>query len=231
MAILSWGKCKMEFATSVAGAPNGAWKDIDTPKEDTTKITPTAGTEVTATEEGGEVVDSRTGKNSYTLEFDLFVKKGVARAFDDNDGVIAGEFAFRITPEDESNEGAQIDRCSLRVEESYTTADGKILHYVAKCLKPAAGKIVKPYTANGLVLDKTKLYFGAAADNTGKVVTATSTGNVVATKDANWITVSTSGKTTTIKVTANDTGEIRKGFVTITADGKSSQVEVTQIPA
>lgn len=231
MAILAWGKCKIEFATSEAGAPNGAWTEIDTPKEDTTKITPTAGTEVTATEEGGEVVDSRTGKNSYTFEFDLFVKKGVARPFDDNDGVIAGEFAFRITPEDKSTEGSQIDRCSLRVEESYTTADGKILHYVAKCLKPAAGKIVKPYTANGLVLDKTKLYFGAAADNTGKVVTATSTGNVTAVKDANWITVSTSGKTTTVKVSANDTGEIRKGFVTITADGKSSQVEVTQIPA
>lgn len=231
MAILSWGKCKIEFAASVSGTPKGAWKEIDTPKEDTTKITPTAGTEVTATEEGGEVVDSRTGKNSYTLEFDLFVKKGVARAFDDNDGVIAGEFAFRIIPEDESNEGAQIDRCSLRVEESYTTADGKILHYVAKCLKPAAGKIIKPYTANGLTLDKNKLYFGNAADNSGKIVTATSTGNVTADKDASWITVSTSGKATTVKVSANDTGEIRTGIVTITADGKSGQVEVTQIPA
>lgn len=231
MAILAWGKCKIEFATSEAGAPNGAWTEIDTPKEDTTKITPTAGTEVNATEEGGDVVDSRTGKNSYTFEFDLFVKKGVARPFDDNDGIIAGEFAFRITPEDKSTEGSQIDRCSLRVEESYTTADGKILHYVAKCLKPAVGKIVKEYVANGLTIDKTKLYFGNAADNTGKVVTATSTGNVTASKDASWITLSTSGKTTTVKVTANDTGNVRTGVVTITADGKSSRVDVTQIPA
>ena len=231
MAILSWGKCNIECADSVAGAPVGVWKEIDTPKADTTKITPTAGTEVVATEEGGEVVDSRTGKNSYTFEFDLFVKKGVARPFDDNDGVIAGEYAFRITPEDESNEGVQIDRCSLRVEESYTTADGKILHYVAKCLKPAAGKIVKPYIANSLTLDKTKLYFGSAADNTGKVVTATSTGNVTAVKDASWITVSTSDKATTIKVSANNTGNSRTSIVTITADGKSAQVEVTQIPA
>lgn len=231
MAILSWGKCKIEFANSIAGAPNGAWTEIDTPKEDTTKVTPTAGTEVTAKEEGGEVVDSRTGKNSYTLEFDLFVKKGVARAFDDNDGVIAGEFAFRITPEDKSTEGVQIDRSSLRVEESYTTADGKILHYVAKCLKPATGKIVKEYVANGLTLDKNKLYFINTADNTGKVVTATSAANVTASKDVSWITVSTSGKTTTVKVTANDTSNIRTGVVTITADGKSSQVEVIQIPA
>lgn len=231
MAILSWGKPKIQTAASIGGVPNSSWLDIDTPKENTTKITPTAGNEITALEEGGEVVDSRTGKNSYTFEFDLFVKKGVARPFEDNDGVIAGEYAFRITPEDESNEGAQIDRCSLRVEESYTTADGKILHYVAKCLKPAAGKIVKPYTAKGLTLDKYKLYFGSAADNTGKVVTATSTGNVTATKNASWITASTSGKTTTVKVSANDTNDVRTGIVTITADGTSSQVEITQIPA
>lgn len=231
MAILSWGKPIIKFAQSVGGAPNGGWTEIDTPKQDTTKITPTAGTEITATEEGGEVVDSRTGKNSYTFEFDLFVKKGMARPFADNDGIIPGEFAFRIIPEDESNEGAQIDRCSLRVEESYTAADGKILHYVAKCLKPAEGKIVKPYTANGLTLDKYKLFFGNAADNTGKVVTATSTGNVTAVKEASWITVSTSGKTVTVKVSANDTGEPRTGIVSISADGKTSQVEVMQIPA
>lgn len=231
MAILSWGKCTIEVAPSEAGVPNGEWRVIDTPKENTTKITPTAGTEVTAIEEGGEVVDSRAGKNSYTFEFDLFVKKGVARPFVDNDGFIAGEFAFRIIPEDKSNEGSQIDRCSLRVDESYTTADGKILHYVAKCLKPANGKIVKEYIANALTLDKNKLYFGSAADNTGKVVNATSTGNVVASKDASWITVSTSAKATTIKVSANDTGKIRNGVVTITADGKSSIVEVSQIPS
>lgn len=148
MAILSWGKCTIETTPSIDGAPGASakWDAIDTPKEDTTKITPTAGTEVTATEEGGDVVDARYGKNSYAFEFDLFVKKGVERPFDDDDGIISGEHAFRVTPEDNTCEGAQIDRSVLRVEESYTTADGKLLHYVAKCLKPKAGKTVKPYT-------------------------------------------------------------------------------------
>lgn len=232
MAILSWGKPRIQFAASVAGVPNGGWTDIDTPKQDTTKITPTAGTEVTATEEGGEVVDSRSGKNSYSFEFDLFVKKGVARPFADTDGVIPGDFAFRIVPEDPSNEGAQIDRCTLRVEENFTAADGKILHYVAKCLKPATGRIVKPYVENGLTLDKTKLYFGNAADTTGKVVTATSTGNVTAAVSSeSWATASASGKAVTIKVTANTTGAMRTAIVSITADGLTSQVEVVQIPA
>lgn len=149
MSVLSWGKCKIQTTTSTNGAPDssGPWKDIDTPKEDTTKVTPTAGSEKTATEEGGELVDVRYGKNTYTLEFDLFVKKGKDRPFEDNDGLISGEHAFRVIPEDDTCEGCQIDRAVVRCDESYSTADGKLLHYVARCLKPATGKTVKPYTA------------------------------------------------------------------------------------
>lgn len=152
MSVLSWGKCKIEttpstnVAPSTNGAPGTAWKELPVPKEDTTKITPTAGTEKTATEEGGELVDVRYGKNSYTLEFDIFVKKGEERPFEDNDGLISGEHAFRITPEDEECEGSLIDRSVVRCDESFSTAEGKMLHYVARCLKPATGKTVKPYT-------------------------------------------------------------------------------------
>lgn len=151
MSILSWGKPDLETTTSVNGAPadNAEWKHIDTPKKDTTKLTPTAGEEVEALEEGGEIVDFRTSKNKNTLEFDLFVKKGHSRPWEDNDGIVAGEHAIRITPEDEECEGIQIDRASIRCEESYTTADGKLLHYVCKVLKPAEGKSVKPYIKSG----------------------------------------------------------------------------------
>ena len=148
--ILSWGKCGIKTATSTDGTPAEEWKEIDTPKKDTTKLTPTAGEEVTAQEEGGEIVDARYGKTTYEFEFQLFVKKGKQRPFEDNDGLITGEHAFRVIPlEDEACEGIQIDRCTVRCEESYTTADGKLLRYVAKCLKPKAGKTVKPYTGAG----------------------------------------------------------------------------------
>ena len=145
--ILSWGKCAIKHAVSTDGAPTESWKEIDTPKQDTTKLTPTAGAETLATEEGGEVVDARYGKTTYTFEFDLFVKKGKERPFEDNDGLISGEHAFRVTPiEDTDGEGIQIDRSGVRCEERYSTAEGKMLHYVAKCLKPKTGKTVKPYT-------------------------------------------------------------------------------------
>jgi len=231
MSILSWGKCLIKHATSVSGAPSGAWSDLPTPKEDTTKVTPTAGAEKTANEEGGDLVDVKFNKATYQLEFDLFVKKGEARPFVDDDGVIGGEHAFRIIPEDPACEGVQIDRSVLRVEESYSTADGKLLHYVGRCLKPAAGKTVKPYTAGGLTLDKTELYFGNAADSTGKAVTATSTGNVSATSSETWCTVTCAAKVATVKVSANETGAPRTAFVVIEADGLSSVVTVTQIPA
>ena len=48
----------------------------------------------------------------------MFVKKGTERPFEDNDGLIAGEHAFRITPEDEECEGAQIDRSVVRCDEA-----------------------------------------------------------------------------------------------------------------
>lgn len=147
MALLSWGKCKVEYTTSTDGEPGSTWTEIDTPKENTTKITPTAGEETIAKEEGGDIVDSRNAKTTYVLEFDLFVKKGKDRPFSDDDGIISGEFAFRITPEDKTCKGSQIDRCTLRVEESYTTADGTLLHYVARCMRPASGKTVKEYIA------------------------------------------------------------------------------------
>ncbi len=151
MAVLSWGKCFIETTPSTDGAPgsSASWTTIDTPKENTTKVTPTAGTQTTATEEGGDVVDVRYGKTTYQLEFELFVKKGKQRPFEDNDGIITGEHAFRITPEDDACEGCQIDRSVVRVEETFTTADGKMLKYIAQCLKPKEGKTLKPYTKSG----------------------------------------------------------------------------------
>lgn len=150
MAKLSWGKCKLEKTTSENGAipTTATWTELDTPKEDTTQLTTTAGNEKTATEEGGQVVDTLFTANTYQFEFDLFVKKGGTRPFTAVDGVISGEFALRVTPQDTTCEGILIERCIIREEESFTTAEGKILHYVAKCLKPATGNTIKTYTAS-----------------------------------------------------------------------------------
>lgn len=143
MSVLSWGKCIIQHATSVSGAASGDYSAIDTPKEDTTQLTPTAGNEVNATEEGGELVDSRAGKTTYVLTFDIFVKKGTNPPFSDTEGVVSGEHAWKIIPEDAACYGIQIDRSTLRVDVVYAAADGILLRHTAKCLKPATGNTVK----------------------------------------------------------------------------------------
>ena len=62
MSILSWGKPTIETTPSTDGAPgsSASWTTIDTPKDGTTQLTTTAGTETEAVEEGGDVVDSRS---------------------------------------------------------------------------------------------------------------------------------------------------------------------------
>ena len=145
MAVLSWGKCTIEKVTSQDGTPQLSWTPLDTPKQDSTQLIPKAGNETTATEEGGDIVDVRFDKTTYEFVFDIFVKKKKERPFNDVDGVVAGEFAFRLTPEDEECDGIQIDRAKVRVEESYKSAEGIMLHHVCKCLKPASGNTVKPY--------------------------------------------------------------------------------------
>ncbi len=143
MSVLSWGKCTIQHATSVSGAVSGDYTAIDVPQEGTTQLTPTAGQEVNATEEGGELVDSRTGKTTYVLTFDIFVKKGGTAPFQDTEGIVSGEHAWKIIPEDTACYGLQIDRSTLRVDIVYAAADGILLRHTAKCLKPASGNTVK----------------------------------------------------------------------------------------
>lgn len=145
MATLNWGKMKLETKPSEGGAPkeNAEWKKIDTPKNGTTKIDTTEGNVTEALEEGGGVVDSRTEQSKYKLEFDLFVKKDVDPPFTDVDGVIQGEHAFRLIPEDPTAKGYLIDRAQVAVTESYTSAEGGLMHYVIKVLKPKEGEFLK----------------------------------------------------------------------------------------
>ncbi|MBR6903381.1 MAG: BACON domain-containing protein [Bacteroidales bacterium] len=237
MSELSWGKCTIKSAASTNGAPTGGWTTIGVPKEDSTKLNVTEGETKEAKEEGGGVVDRRQAKNTYVLEYDLFVKKPeggqVVLPFDIHDGVVEGNFAHRVIPEDDNCVGIQIDNATIHVVEDYTSADGVLLHVKVMAQKPASGNTVKlAVNANGdLTVTPTALYFSSAADSTGKTITATSTGNVTASSDSAWATVTTSGKVATVKVTANSGTAPRTAIVAVTADNKTVNVPIIQIPA
>jgi len=148
MAVLAWGKPKIEHGPSTAGAAATVWTAFDTPKEDSTELVTTPGDKIEAKEEGGDVVDARYKASSYELSFELFVKKGGTRPFTDINGVIAGDHSVRLTPEDEEAEGFVMDCCTVSVADSFKTADGKMLKYTFTGKKPASGNICKPYVAD-----------------------------------------------------------------------------------
>lgn len=150
MSVLSWGKPTVEFTKSVNGAPatepSASWTAFPEIKEDTAKLTTTEGTKKEATEEGGDVVDTRRGKNKYVFELEIFVKKGDEKPIEDEDGVIVDNYAVRLTPEDEECEGFLIENATVSVTESWSSADGKLWKYTFDAKKPKTGKTLKPYT-------------------------------------------------------------------------------------
>ncbi|MCL4482182.1 MAG: hypothetical protein M1445_06130 [Bacteroidetes bacterium] len=148
MAILSWGKPKIEVVVAAAGAVpvTPTWITFPEIKENTAKLTPTKGTKTEAIAEGGEIVDIHYQKNKFTFECEVFLKKGSTRPIADVDGHIIDNYCLRLTPEDITQEGWIMENTSVSCEESWTSADGKMLKYTFDGLKPAAGNMLKPYT-------------------------------------------------------------------------------------
>ena len=148
MAQLSWGKPTIEFGKCGAnGAAPTTWTKLAyDPVETSTKLTPTKGEKKEAKVEGGENEAVKYARNTYAFEFEIRAAKGRQKPIADSDGVVEGEYAFRLTPEDTTCEGILIERSVVSLEESYDTAEGKKWKYTVDVLKPNEGSQVKPYT-------------------------------------------------------------------------------------
>ena len=153
MAVLSWGKPKVEFAktdtTTGLGPTTSGWTTFGEIKEDSASLDVTEGELIEATEEGGGVVDARRKANKYVFVLELFVKKGDTRPIPDTNGIIADNYAVRLTPEDAECEGFLLDKTNVTVSERWTAAEGKILRYTFDAIKPGMNDpdaiICKPY--------------------------------------------------------------------------------------
>lgn len=153
MAVLSWGKPKVEFAktdaTTGLGPTTGSWTTFGEIKEDSASLDVTEGELIEATEEGGGVVDARRKANKYVFVLELFVKKSYTRPIPDTNGIIADNYAVRLTPEDPECEGFLLDKTNVTVSERWTAAEGKILRYTFDAIKPGKNDpdaiICKPY--------------------------------------------------------------------------------------
>lgn len=155
MAVLSWGKPTVEFTetdpTTGVASTSVSWKAFGEIKEDSASLDVTEGELIEATEEGGGVVDARRKANKYVFVLELFVKKGDTRPIPDTNGIIAKNYAVRLTPEDPECEGFLLDKTNVTVSERWTAADGKILRYTFDAIKPGKNDpnaiICKPYPA------------------------------------------------------------------------------------
>lgn len=142
MAVLSWGKPLLEVGDTAA-SPTFA-ELAGTIVEGTAQLVTNKGTKKEAKEAGGGVVDVRYDKNSYTfsVEFYAIGEKPLV----DTDGLVEGNKALRLTPEDDTLAGFIMDKTVVTVEDTFSDADGKKWKYTFDGLKPTTGNILKPYT-------------------------------------------------------------------------------------
>lgn len=145
--VISWGKPTIFVKDLDTVGAN--WLKLDTPKEDTTTLTPTKGDVLEATEEGGGTVEKKTKKSTYELAYQLFIKKGKAQPFKTIDGVIEGNWAVAVQPEDPELPGVYIGKSTIGAEEAFTSADGGLITYTHSALIPEGDENASTEDKNG----------------------------------------------------------------------------------
>ena len=147
MAVIGWGKPSI-FVKNLDDS-SSTWVKIDTPKEDTTQVTPTKGDTLEATEEGGGTVDRKTKKSTYELTYQLFIKKGKLQPFNVIDGVVEGNYAVAVQPEDAEIPGVYMGKTTIGAEEAMTSADGALITYTHSALIPDGDSVAKTTDKKG----------------------------------------------------------------------------------
>lgn len=136
MALISWGGCTIWISKLDAqGAPT-TWTKVPTPAEGTTTLEVSKGDKKEAKVEGGLLEAVKYNKNTYSLSFEVRAMDGRDKIAEDTDGVIAGEYALKLQPEDKLADGIRIDRGILSMEPSYSSDEGIKWKYTLDALIP-----------------------------------------------------------------------------------------------
>ena len=141
MAQIGWGKPRI-FIKDL-DADSASWKEVPTPVENSTTLTPTKGDKQEAKLEGGANEDVRYASNTYALAYQIRIAKGKTMPFEHNDGIVAHQYAVAVQPEDPLVPGIMIDRSTVSAEDNFTTEEGGSITYTHDALKPDDGNQVK----------------------------------------------------------------------------------------
>ena len=163
MATVSWGAPTLEFmklSSSVTAPPSGAWTgqtgyfklEGNVLLEDSSQLNTTEGETKTLRNEKGENVDSKQMPASYQFTTSVIKKKGetlVATGLAPVNGVVAGDWAMRLIPEDPETTGFIFRKCSISTSKGWNADQGALDNITVNGLVPnsAAGdtEICKDY--------------------------------------------------------------------------------------
>lgn len=138
---IGWGMCSI--IVKDLDTASAKWTKLPTPKENTTKLTPTKGDKKEAPIEGGENEAVKYAANKYVVEYVLRRVAGRKKPFKDKNGIVQNRYAIFIQPEDISVPGPRIDETVVSLSDEFSTEEGGILTYNHDALKPETGNIVK----------------------------------------------------------------------------------------
>lgn len=141
MAVIGWGKPRIVFKDLDASTPK--WEEAPTPVQDSTQLTPTKGDKTEAKLEGGANEDVKYNKNTYALTFNIRKAKGRKCPIPHSDGVVAHNYAIALQPEDPEVPGIAMEKCTVSVEDSWSSSEGGIWAITFDALQPASGNQVK----------------------------------------------------------------------------------------
>lgn len=246
MSKITWGKPKI-FITKLGPAEthpsnSAVWTDISNSykvKEGSTQLSTTAGDKTEAKEEGGAVVDTKHGKATYSLSFDIYhYGADFEKPIPDNDGVILDNYAIRIVPEDSTLPGFIFENASVSSSDNFTAADGTTTTYTFDALVPTTGTMMKKFKSMGASAYSAEVA-AAAGSSASPAITmsdAVGTVSVDTSKTDAWLdaTISTNSVTPKAKASTggNSSTSPRTGKLVLKDSwGSEVVIEVTQAGA
>lgn len=134
---LSWGKCTVSVKSLTDS--DAVWTAFTTPVEDSTTLETEEGDKLEAKIEGGENEAVKYKKSTYTLDFETRQAPEREDPITGEDGVVEGEYAVLIVPEDDSAYNVYIPRAACSIQKSFTAEEGIKYAYHFDALVPDDG--------------------------------------------------------------------------------------------
>lgn len=134
MAVIGWGKPRVFYKD--LDKTGATWQEFPAAVEGSTTLETSKGDKQEAKIEGGENEDVRYSKNTYVLNLSIRAAKGRKKPIDDNDGLVAHNYAIALQPEDKDVDGFLMEKTTVSIEDTWSSEEGGIWAYSFDALKP-----------------------------------------------------------------------------------------------